>query len=137
VAAVPGLFLPRMATVSVGRDLAVSPDVAWDMLTRTRFWPGWGPSVSAVEPTDARIGPDSTGRVRTAVGVWLPFAVTDWDEGRSWSWRVAGLPATGHRVEPTATGCRVSFDVPAVAAPYLVVCRIALGRIDRLARQAP
>jgi len=136
VAAVPGLFLPRMATVSVGRDVAAPPAAAWDVLTNTRFWPMWGPSVLAVDPADARIGPGSTGRVRTAVGVWLSFAVTDWHEGRSWSWRVAGLPATGHRVEPTADGCRVSFDVPAVAAPYLLVCRIALGRIARLALEA-
>ena len=43
-----------------------------------------------------------------------------------------GDPATAHTVEPTTTGCRVGFGVPLVGAPYLLVCRAGLARIDEL-----
>jgi hypothetical protein len=58
--------------------------------------------------------------------------VTHFDPGHRWVWRVAGIPATGHRVEPVAAGCRVVFEVPLPALGYAAVCRIALGRIARL-----
>lgn len=128
------------ATRSVGRDLAVEPDRAWEVLADTRYWPAWGPSVTGVElhrPATTHIGPGVSGRVRTAVGVWLPFRVTEWEQGRSWAWIVGGVAATGHRVDPAPGGCRVSFEVPIVAAPYLLVCQEALRRIDRLARPSP
>jgi hypothetical protein len=47
------------------------------------------------------------------------------------------LPATGHRVDPGpagGNGCRVVFELPAAAAPYVPVCRRALARVERLAR---
>jgi hypothetical protein len=43
---------------------------------------------------------------------------------------VAGIPATGHRVEPLGPErCRVVFEVPLLAAPYLAVCRVAALKI--------
>lgn len=122
-------------TILVHRDMAVAGDVAWDLLVRPDRWPEWGPSITAAESADTRIGPGSTGRVRTAIGAWLPFSVTEFEDGRSWAWRVSGVPATTHHVEPTADGCRVTFGVPTWAAPYSVVCRRALVRIEQLAHQ--
>ena len=114
----------------------VSPAAAWALLTDTRRWPEWGPTVSAATVTSSAspfVATGSTGRVRTPVGVWLPFEVTEFDEGHRWSWRVTGVPATSHEVEPAgADGCRVSFLVPTAAAPYLAVCALALRRIERL-----
>ena len=118
--------------LTASRVVPAPPAAAFELLVRTRSWPRWGPSVAAVEPADARIGLGTSGRVRTAVGVWLPFEVTAFDEGRSWSWRVAGVPATGHRVELADGGCRLCLDVPIVAAPYLAVCHLALRRLARL-----
>ena len=47
---------------------------------------------------------------------------------------VTDLPATDHTVEPMGPdGCRVGFGAPALAAPYLAVCRMALSRLDGLA----
>jgi hypothetical protein len=72
----------------------------------------------------------SRGRVCTALGVWLPFEVVRFEDGRVWSWRVGGILATGHRVEPLGPSrCRVAFEVPALAWPYLFVCRTALRHI--------
>lgn len=129
----------------VTREVDVPADAAWDLLIDIRRWPEWGPSVrQAMLDTDGRgedghmshqISAGSTGRVRTALGPWIAFQVTtfddDDDDGRSWSWRVAGVPATVHRVEPLGgRRCRVGFEVPAWAAPYAVVCAVALRRID-------
>ena len=110
---------------AVSRILPVSADVAWRLLTDTRAWPEWGPSVRAVDCPSRFIGPDVRGRVRTPAGVWIRFVVTEWEEGRSWAWRVAGVPATGHVVEPIDEGhCRVDF----------VICEVALDRLEALGR---
>lgn len=125
---------PRaVRTVDVSRELATSPAAAWDVLVDTRRWPAWGPSVRAVAcdpPVLERVG--QAGRLRGPLGPWVPFEVTELEPGRRWGWRVAGVPATGHRVEPTAAGCRVVFEVPLVALPYAAVCRVALARIADL-----
>lgn len=122
-------------------DVAASFDVpvsaAWQLLTDTRTWPRWGPTITAVETDPPVIVAGSTGRLRTPVGLWLPFVVSALEPGARWSWRVAGVPATGHRVEATPDGCRIVFEVPVVAAPYAAVCRLALRRIGRLLAAGP
>jgi hypothetical protein len=121
--------------LSVGRELAVTPAVAWRVLTDTRTWPVWGPTITAVDVDTPVIDAGSRGRLRTPVGLWLPFEVTELVVEDHWRWRVAGVPATGHRVEARPGGCWVGFEVPALAAPYLAVCRLALGRIARLVEE--
>ena len=107
-------------------------------------WPVWGPSITGVEPAAARPGPAagpgsgglafcSRGKVRTVLGAALPYTVTAFEAGRYWSWSVAGIPATGHRVIPQDGGCLVTFTVPWWAPAYLPVCALALRRIERLA----
>jgi uncharacterized protein YndB with AHSA1/START domain len=123
-------------TISVSRLMPVDPSVVWDLLVDTSRWAEWGPSVTAVDVPDLRLRAHSTGRVRTAFGVWVPFAVTEFDDGRSWAWTVAGVPATTHTVEPASGGCRVSFGIPTATAPYALVCRTALRRIERLGQAA-
>jgi hypothetical protein len=75
----------------------------------------------------------ASGSVQTALGLWLPFRVECWrDDGplRSWSWRVAGVPATEHSVISRGPSrCRVEMSVPWWAVPYLSVVRVALTRI--------
>lgn len=117
----------------VHRVVAAPPEVVWSLIAGTRHWPAWGPSVRAVEPADAPVTPGAVGRVRTAAGPWLGYRITTVEPGRSWSWTVGGVVATGHRVEPHPAGCRVTFSVPWWATPYLAVCAVALRRIERLA----
>ncbi len=121
------------------RRIAADPQVVWDLLVDTSRWPEWGPSVSAVELDHGdgpRLHSDSTGRVRTPIGVWIPFTVTGFVDGLRWSWRVAGIPATSHAVEPHPDGCVVRIGVPVLAAPYALVCEVGLRRIERLALAA-
>ena len=119
-------------------DITAPASTAWHLLIDTRAWPHWGPSLRAVDSPRRLIGPGVQGRVQTAPGLWLPFEITDWEPDRAWSWRVAGLPATGHRVEPLAAErCRVRFLIPHWAPFYRPVCRAALRRIAALIRQPP
>ena len=111
---------------------AAAPEV-WRLITDTCAWPRWGPTVRAVDCDERFICEGSTGRVLTPVGLWLSFAVERFDPGRFWDWRVGGVAATGHWVEPLGPRrCKLTFSVPWWAGPYGIVCRAALVRIDRL-----
>jgi uncharacterized protein YndB with AHSA1/START domain len=118
---------------TVSRGIAAPPDVAWRLLTDLDTWPQWGPSVASasIDTDELRLG--SRGTVATMAGVSLPFEVTRFEDGRRWSWKVAGVSATDHRVVATEEGCEVTFGVPWWAPGYLAVCAIALRRIEKLA----
>ena len=117
-------------------EIRAPASAAWKLLTDMSRWPEWGPSVSRVESAEQYIGPGSTGRVQTIIGVWLPFRVTEFVAGQRWDWEVAGIPATGHRVESLGPDCcRVVFEVPLQAAPYLAVCKLAAERIRNILEQ--
>jgi hypothetical protein len=120
---------PDGRRIEVSRELPVPADRAWSLLTDTDRWPEWGPSVRAVECADRHIRVGSTGTVETVLGIGVPFEITACEPYR-WAWRVARIPATGHRVEPLGEDrCRVVFEVPLPAAGYVPVCRRALDRI--------
>jgi len=116
-----------------GRDLERAAEDAWRILTDTTLWPLWGPSVAAVECRTRFITAASRGRVRTSLGFRLPFLITHYRHGEFWSWRIGNFEATGHRVVPLEhTRCRVEFDMPWWAAPYILICLVALNRIAEL-----
>jgi uncharacterized protein YndB with AHSA1/START domain len=119
-------------TIDVARTIDAPAEVVWDLLVDTRYWPEWGPSVTDADCRDRRIRAGSTGQIQLIGGVWIPFEVTSIDAYR-WLWEIAGIPATGHRVEPHNGSCRAVFEVPLLAAGYAPVCRLALSRIARLA----
>ena len=122
--------------LEVAATLDAPSAVAWAFLTDTHVWPKWGPSVRAVDAPQRFITAGTRGRVQTTPGLWLPFEITDWEEGRAWSWRVGGITATGHHVTPmTATSCRVAFTIPRWAPFYVPVCRIALRRLASLSAE--
>ena len=115
-------------------QIAVPAATIWRLIVDTQTWPKWGPSVRAVDYPTRFIGPNGKGRVQTAVGLWLPFQITDWEEGRAWSWTVAGIPATGHRVHSiNPNRCQLTFTVPSWAPFYVPVCATALRRLEALA----
>ena len=89
---------PDGRRLEVAARLAAPPAAAWDALIDTERWPAWGPSVTDVDCEDHRVRAGSAGRVRLPGGVWVPFRVTHL-ANRRWTWRVARVPATGHRVE--------------------------------------
>lgn len=127
----------RGSIVRVQRRVDAPAAVVWDLLVDVVAWPTWGPSVrrAVLDDGTGRLTLGARGTVWTAVGVALPFTVTEFVPGRRWGWSVAGVPATGHEVEPDSGGCRVSFEVPWWATAYLPVCAMALSRIDKIARR--
>jgi hypothetical protein len=128
-----GAIDERRHRIWLHREVAAAAPAVWDLFTDTTMWPAWGPSVRSVATRDRRIHSSSRGTVTTVARLRLPFAVTEWTDGEHWSWRVAGIPATAHRVEPIgADRCRVGMGVPWWAPFYLPVCWVALRRLERL-----
>lgn len=122
-----------MEQLTTAVAINVPATAAWELLIDTRRWPEWGPSVARVDCTDRCIGPGTVGRVQTAFGPWLSFQITEFVAGQYWHWKVAGIAATGHRVLSIGPSlCRVVFEVPVLAAPYLYVCRLAAQRIKTI-----
>jgi len=119
--------------VSVGKFYQASPHIVWDLITDTNQWPQWGPTVKSVQLPERFICQSSNGRVLTTFGIWLPFVVYEYEHARSWRWKVANIKATGHRIQADKTGgCYLWFDMPILAAPYILVCQMALVRIEKL-----
>ncbi len=124
--------------MDVGITINAPCDRVWSLLVDTTRWHEWGPSVTAVDCPRRYIQLGTRGRVRTPLGLWIPFQVTEFETGKSWSWKVAGIPATGHRVEPVTGGkCRLVFEIPLLAAPYGAVCHLAARKIATLCSKNP
>ena len=123
-----------MRQLRVRRDIDAPAAVLWELLVQPDHWPSWGPTVreAVIDGHPLQLG--SRGVVTTFMGLRLPFEVTAYERGSHWAWRVAGVPATSHTVEPLGPDrCRVGFGVPWAAAPYLAVCRRALSALDGVA----
>jgi hypothetical protein len=121
----------------VSAEIGAPAAAVWDLLVDLDAWPRWGPSVRGASVQGGALAAGARGTVVTALGVSLPFEVTTFEPGVRWAWKVGGITATDHRVEALGPDrCRVSFGVGWPAAPYLAVCRVALGRLGRLARLA-
>ena len=127
---------PAGRVIAVSRVVDAPADDVWRLLTDTRRWPDWGPSVADVDCPTRVIEAGTSGRLRVrGIGLWVPFEVdscVDGSEVKRWTWTVARIPATGHRVDTLGTQCRVTFEVPLLAAGYVPVCRRALDRIAEL-----
>lgn len=108
--------------------------IVWRLLTDVDAWPAWGPSVRAASLHGPRFEPGARGSVTPAAGPPLPFEIIEVENGRRWNWKVGGVTATDHVVEPVGPSrCRAGFGVPWPIAPYLAVCRVALRRLEAAA----
>jgi hypothetical protein len=123
--------------IDIGRFYNSPIPIVWDLITDTLQWPQWGPTVRRVESADRFIREGTRGRVFTAVGIWLPFVIVEYIHRSFWSWKVGSVKATGHRIQDAkAGGSYLWFEVPIIAAPYTLVCRMALDRIEKLIASA-
>lgn len=119
--------------IKVGRNIAAPRDLVWQCITDTEKWCEWGPTVSAVQCEERYIEENSTGKVQTVFGFWLPFEVVSFAKKSYWKWRVGGIEATGHNLEELrGSGVRLTFDMPFWAFAYVTVCYLALRRIDAI-----
>lgn len=125
-----------MRRVSSSIDIAAPPDRIWPYLAEFESWPQWGISISEVDAAASRIAPGVTGRVRTRLGLWLPFTIEDVVVGSFWDWSVAGVRATEHHLEPQRDHARVRFTAPWVVAPYTAIMAASLRKLRRLVEAA-
>jgi hypothetical protein len=117
------------------REIDAPIETVWSILVDTTLWPQWGPSVVAVDCPETLIRSGLTGRVKTALGLWLPFEITSCQPPRYWHWKVCGVPATGHRLRRrSASRCDLAFEFPAVMFPYGLVCQKAANNIAQIAK---
>ena len=123
-----------MRALSTTREIAAPARVVWRLIAEFELWPSWGPTVKDVISEERVVAPGVNGRVVTPVGVSLPFVITQVQRGTSWSWQVAGVAATGHRVIPTGPrSCRLEFSVPWPFAAYTPILRLGLAKVKSLA----
>lgn len=126
------MFKMSLPIIKVSRVIHATPEKLWNLLTDTKRWTEWGPSITAVQSENRYIRAGTTGRIRTLFGFWAPFVVTEWTHRQYWSWRVFNTRATGHRIEIMDAGCcRLIFEVPFWACFYVIVCKLAANRIAR------
>jgi len=126
----------RNKRISVCKVISASPEAVWDILTDTRLWPAWGPSLLNVDCNDRYIKLDSKGRVKTLFLFWLPFTVTKFRHMHFWTWNIGPVKATGHTLtRKNEMFCELCFDMAWWAAIYISVCWLALVKIDKIATQ--
>lgn len=120
--------------LTADRQIAAPPAAVWELLVDLDAWPKWGPTIrgARLDPPRTELALHATGMVQTSVLVSVPFEITELEPGHHWAWKVAGVPATRHRVDAVGDGARVSMSVPWWAAPYLTVCSIAVRRIEAM-----
>jgi hypothetical protein len=115
---------------TVERRISAPAAAVWDVLTDLAAWPQWGPTVlgARLDSTGPlRLG--ARGKIWTPIGLPVPFRITEFDAGRRWAWKVAGVNATRHGVDPSGDGCVAWMSAPVWAPAYLPVLAIALERI--------
>jgi hypothetical protein len=121
------------ALIIVKREFRASPESARDLLTDTTKWRLWGPTVRSVTCSDRYIRKGSSGKVRTPIGLWFAFSITEYGHENYWTWKVAGIQATGHGLIQLNTDFSiVAFELPLSWMPYVIVCWIALKRMARI-----
>ncbi|MDJ0497776.1 MAG: SRPBCC family protein [Acidimicrobiia bacterium] len=121
-----------MRRITSAVEIAASADRIWPFVAEFERWPQWGLSVNQVDSDARQVGPGVTGRVRTPLGFWVPFTIGEVIPGSFWDWSVAGVPATGHRLEPRGASTRVEFTAPWVVAPYKLVMALSLRKLKRV-----
>jgi hypothetical protein len=110
--------------MQVKKKINAPIETVWKILTDTQLWPVWGPSLTAVDCPQRYIFAGAEGWVKTSIGPWLPFVISRCQEPRYWDWSVAGIPATGHRLNALGQGrCELIFEMPLVVFPYAIICR--------------
>lgn len=115
-------------------DIAAAPERVWSVLSRLEDWPGWTASMRAVRALGE--GPPRAGaRYRVEQPRLRPadFTITEWDEPRSFTWRMRS-PGVGavavHAITPTPAGCRVRLEVR-YTGPLAVLVALLAGGLTR------
>lgn len=119
----------------VSKTISAPTQNVWQVLVDTKQWPTWGPSVKAVSCPQQYISAGLKGKIQTIFGIWINFEITRFEPLKYWEWKVAGIPATGHKLkEIDNNNCEIIFELPFITFPYALICLRAIDRIAHLAK---
>lgn len=124
----------RGRRLRIVREVPALPEQAWTLMSTVEHWPEWGPLLTDVRYPHDDVRTDTSGEVQLLNLLWIPFRIRRVEEF-FWSWTVSGVtpPSDGHRVEPLGESrCRISFELPLWAIPYVPVCYRALRTMEKL-----
>ena len=100
-------------TVSI--DIDASPATVWSVMQDVERWPEWTPTMTSVRRLDeGLLAVGSRARIRQPRLPAAVWTVTALEEGRGFTWVGTGplmQTTADHRIEPLATGCRVTLAV--------------------------
>lgn len=122
--------MPRTFEATI--DIQAPPTAVWRVLSDVAAWPAWLPTVTAVEPLDAReLAPGARYLVRQPRLRATTWVVDEVDAPRrfTWSARSPGLQMVArHTVAPTAAGSAITLSFTFAGWIGLVVARL-YGRL--------
>jgi hypothetical protein len=128
-----GHYGESVRTRWVTRDIEAPARIVWDLLVDPDAWPDWGPSIRRADLRADRLHVGAQGSMQTVLGITVPFEITTYRDQEQWAWRVAAIRATDHSLVELGQGrCRAGIGIAWPAAPYLLLCRVALARLERL-----
>ena len=91
------------------------PDVVWRVWTDVERWPEWTASMRKITRLDeGPFGSNSSARVQANAPPTADWRVTQFDEGRSFTWEaeMTGAHAVGtHLVEPDGAGAKATMTI--------------------------
>jgi carbon monoxide dehydrogenase subunit G len=115
-------------------EIAATPARVWEVYSDVERWHEWTDSITSVELLDGPLRVGARARVRQPklpVAVW---SVTEYDEGRSFTWvsGAPGLRTTGtHLVEPSGDGARAVARLDQEGLLGGLVGRLSKGLTER------
>jgi len=129
-----------MISKSLRADGPRDPDEVWDRYVHPHRWPEWSPQIRAIDASDSRIAPGTTGTVHGPGGLRVRFTVIEVNDTgpvRTWSWRVEALGVhmrLDHSVAPHGSGTRTTARIDGSALVVLLYAPIAQFALRRLVR---
>ena len=100
-----------------------APAAVWAVLMDVEHWPDWTPTMSKVERIDSGpFGPASSARVKLVGFPSTLWRVTQFDDGRAFTWAAQSGPrvVATHVVEPDGTGTKLTLGIETSGALALV-----------------
>lgn len=112
-----------------------APEQVWAITVDVENWTAFAPQFkSLVRSEDGPLGMGSSARVTPHGFFGAVWTVTEYEEGRSFTWEADMLPGlhivAGHVVEPESGGTSLTLSLDA-SGPTLVPMWLALRRIFR------
>jgi uncharacterized membrane protein len=120
-----------MTHFSAAVEIEASPDRVWAVLRDIERWPEWTPRVTSIQRLDR--GPLAVGsraRIRQPKLPPAEWQVTEWDEGRGFTWvtRSPGVRVTArHWVEANEAGSRATLALQFSGHLGPLVARLTRG----------